>query len=195
MTSLEQEIRDILAANGTRFRSDCESHSELDFSLLDENGGTLITFDAKEKQRRIVLDHWPETGIPEPYLFILDDLAARKVLAHAPNAGLIVRDNLHSRYFFISVVDLFLMPRTRANRPIHRSQAALKGKWLIDLRNGVECARLFDAFVAMKRYLDQHEAIFIKTLACYGNYHGEMLHTGGEERQPEHWEKDVSSTR
>ncbi|MEW5829028.1 MAG: hypothetical protein AB1846_09085 [Chloroflexota bacterium] len=195
MTSLEQEIRDILAGSGTRFRSDCESHAELDFSLLDENGGTLVAFDAKEKQRRIVLDHWPATGIPEPYLFILDDLAARKVLAHAPNSGLIVRNNLHSRYFFISVVDLFLMPRTRANRPIHRSAPALKGKWLIDLRNGVECARLFDAFVAMKRYLDQHEDIFARTLSCYGDYHGETVHSGGEERRPEHWEQDVSSTR
>jgi hypothetical protein len=195
MNSLEQEIRDILTEKGTRFRSDCESHAELDFTLLDEKGGPLVAFDAKEKQRRIVLDHWPATGIPEPYLFILDDLAARKVLAHAPNSGLIVRDNLHGRYFFISVVDLFLMPRTRANRPINRGTPALKGKWLIDLRNGVECGRLFDAFVAMKRYLEDRETIFIKTLACYGGYHGETIHSGGEERKPEHWEKDVSSTR
>lgn len=195
MTSLEQEIRDILTGNRTHFRSDCESHLELDFTLLDGDGKTLIAFDAKEKQRRILLDHWPATGIPEPYLFILDDLAARKVLAHAPNSGLIVRDNLHSRYFFISVVDLFLMPRRRANRPINRNTPALKGKWLIDLRNGVECPRLLDAFVAMKRYLDEHEAIFVKTLACYGGYHGETIYTGGEERKPEHWEKDVSSTR
>ena len=44
-------------------------------------------------------------------------------------------------------------------------------------------------------YLDQHDAIFFKQLACYGHYAGEEVHDQGTIRRPGHWEIDISATR
>ena len=113
----------------------------------------------------------------------------------APNAGIIVRDNLRRLYFFFDVVRLFLMPRWRVNRSIEYNSPAIKGKWLVDLRNGVECASLLEAFEKIAEYYDAQELIFHKHLACYGDFVGETVGEGGIARKPEHWLKDRDATR
>ncbi len=86
-------------------------------------------------------------------------------------------------YYFYSVVDLFLMPKQRVNRTIRSQRKStgtdeaeeLKGKWLIDLRNGHASPDLRGAFVHIKHYLDEREAIFHEILACHGDFVGEEM--------------------
>lgn len=192
MASLEQEIRRYFQKRQIDYDDHSRSFSQLDFGFGSFFDNRYFSFDAKEKRRRYNTQNWP-TSIPEPHFFILDDLACRKILIHAPNAGLIVRDITQRQYVFFTVVDLFLMPKTRVNRRIGPQQQ--KGKWLIDLRNGQHFADLADVFVAIERYLDDRERIFHQVLACYGEYVDEEIGRGGIQRRPEHWSTDVNETR
>ena len=198
MTSLEQEIVGFFQAQDIPFHQHMEDDQRfvrLDFGFGDLAARRYFSFDAKEKRQRYRLDHWPETTIPEEHLFIVDDLAARKVLAFAPNSGLVVRDNVRGHYFLYTVVDLYLMPKQRLNRTIEKDVRKLKGKWLVDLRNGQVGASMADIFTAINTYLDTRPTIFQTNLACYGSYVGENVETGGITRRPEHWDKDVSETK
>ncbi len=191
---LEQEIKALLTKHEVSFDEGCASFDALDFCLHSEQRGDFY-FDAKEKRQEIQAANWPDIGVPQEHLFILDDLAARKLLKFAPDSGLVVRDNLRGLYFFFDVVRLFLMPRVRVNRRIEWSSPAIKGKWIIDLRNGEQCASLMEVFEKIAAYHDAQEEIFHKVLACYGDYVGEVIEEGGITRRPEHWIKDREETR
>ena len=151
--------------------------------------------DAKEKRQQYNLYNWKITSEQEQHIFIIDDLAARKILAYAPYSGMIVRDNLLGGYYFFSVLDLFLMPKIRVNRPIHKEQEALKGKWLIDLRNGRKCANLPEFLAVVRKYVEKREDLFLNQLECFGSYVGENIDQRGEVRKPSYWEIDVRETR
>lgn len=194
LPSLEQEIRTLLQQRRMEYDDHSGSFTQLDFGFGDGFANRYFAFDAKEKRQPYNLDNW-KTAIPEAHFFILDDLACRKILLHAPNAGLLVRDTPQQRYLFFSVVDLFLMPKVRVNRAIRRAQLEQKGKWLIDLRNGRSLPRLDEFFTAIDDYLDQRKSIFHETHECYGDYVGEEIGRGGIERRPEHWKKDFGATR
>ncbi len=192
--SLEQEIRTLFQQQRLEYDDHSDSFTQLDFGFGDRAAKRYFAFDVKEKRQPYRLDNW-KTIIPEPHFFILDDLACRKILLHSPNAGLLVRDTPQQRYLFFTVVDLFLMPKTRVNRAIRRAQMDLKGKWLIDLRNGHPLSRLDELFTAINDYLNRRKAIFHEIHECYGDYVGEEIGAGGIERRPEHWDKDHGATR
>ena len=194
MISLEQEIKEYLTKHGMPFEEGCDEFDKLDFCIHSEQRGTFH-FDAKEKRQKLQMANWPDIGVPEEHLFILDDLAARKTLLKAPRSGIIIRDNGISLYYFIPIVDLVLMPKVRVNRKINRNEPALKGKWLIDFRNSQECSGLQEVFRSIAHYVDVFPEIYQNTLECYGNYIGETIGKGGITRRPEHWDQDVSSTR
>ena len=195
MQSLESEFKTYFAQHQIPYEDHTTSLKKLDFSFGDPKAKTHFCFDVKEKRQHYTRQNWQQLDIPEAYLFILDDLAARKILAFAPNSGLVLRDNLNQKYYFFSIVDLFLMPKKRVNRTIKKQVETNKGKWLIDLRNGKVCDNLHGIFVAIDSYLKDREDIFLNTLACYGNYYGEKIGQGGVTRQPGHWKIDVTGTR
>lgn len=198
MVSLEQEIRTYFQQRRIPFADhtgQADRFQRLDFGFGDAGAKRLFHFDAKEKRQHYKLSNWPASDIPEPHLFILDDLAARKILLFAPNSGIVVRDNVRPAYYLFTIADLFLMPKQRVNRPIRHHQRALKGKWLIDLRNGLAVGSLAGIFASIEAYLDHRQDIFRKELACFGSYVGEDIGEGGSERQPQHWHTDVSETR
>lgn len=198
MLSLEQELLAHFRQHGIPFHQHVEGATRfmrLDFGFGDIGQKRYFSFDAKEKRQRYNLNNWPGAGIAEEHLFIIDDLAARRVLAFAPNAGLVIRDNLRRLYFLFTVVDLFLMPKLRVNRRLDLNPPLLKGKWLIDLRNGQSCPDLATVFTRIGAYLDQRETIFSQELACFGAYVGETIASGGVARQPQHWQRDISETR
>ena len=191
----EQEIKNFLTEYQIPFEEHCESFTKLDFCYTATKSNFQFHFDVKEKRQRYAADNWPMNGKKEENVFILDDLGARKTVKFAPNSGIIIRDTLHKRYIFFSVVDLFLIPKIRVNRNINRNQPELKGKWLIDLRHGVSCDTLEKTFLAVKNYVLSQDEIFNKYLACYGIYVEENISGGGITRIAEHWDKDVYSTR
>ncbi len=195
MESLENEIRRYFRQHEIPYDDNTRSFKKLDFGFGDPDARRHFAFDVKEKRQHYSLRNWPAVEMEEEHLFILDDLAARKVLAFAPNAGLVVRDNVRRKYFFFSVVDLYLMPKMRVNRKIRRTVEGLKGKWLIDLRNGLEVPDVAGVFRAIKSFLESRKRIFFEQHACYGEYVGEKVGEGGVLRIPQHWDTDVSGTR
>ena len=195
MISLEQEIRQYFNERKIAFDDHSNSLKLLDFGYGNRDSKRYFCFDAKEKCEPYQIKNWRQAKIPEKHLFILDDLAARKILAFAPNSGLVIRDNIHNSYYLYTIVDLFLMPKIRVNRKISRQIQTFKGKWLIDLRHGIRRNSLLDIFQSIEHYLDERENIFISTLECFGNYHGEAIRSDGITRIPKYWDKDYDRTR
>jgi len=195
MDSLEREIKDYFKQREIPLADNSNSYEKLDFAFGDKSTKRYFSFDVKEKRQRYNMKNWQVANIPEEYLFILDDLAARKILAYAPNSGIVVRDNMRHRYFLFTVVDLYLMPKQRVNRTIKKQVEAYKGKWLIDLRSGQKFDKLADVFDGIESYLDEKKEIFLNILECYGDYMGEEIGKGGIVRVPEHWQTDVEETR
>lgn len=194
MISFEQEIKNFLKAKQLEFKDNSSAFKRLDFSVrLDEQW--TFHFDAKEKRQKYNLQNWKLTAGQEPFTFIIDDLAARKILAFAPYSGMVVRDNLLGGYFFYSVLDLFLMPKIRVNRPIEKNMKAMKGKWVIDLRSGKKCNSMDEVLGLFHQYIGKREDLFLNILDCFGNYAGEDIGERGEVRRPEYWETDVKETR
>ncbi len=195
MISLEQEIKQYFNENEIVFDDYSNSLKFLDFGYGDRKSKRYFFFDAKEKCEPYQIKNWPQANIPEKHLFILDDLAARKILAFAPNSGIVVRNNMHGLYYLFTIIDFFLMPKIRVNRKINRQIQTLKGKWLIDLRNGAHCGDLVTVFQHIEHYLDERENIYTNTLECYGQYRGEKIGQGGITRVPKYWPKDYDRTR
>ncbi len=194
MLSFEQEIKKFLGEKKLAFQDNSSSFKRLDFTVhLDEKW--KFHFDAKEKRQPYNLKNWQLTAAQEPHTFIMDDLAARKILAYSPYSGMVVRDNRLGGYYFFSVVDLFLLPKTRVNRPIFKEKKGLKGKWLIDLRHGLKCNSMEQVLSLFQKYIEKREDIFINILECYGDYEGEQIGQRGEIRKKEYWDIDVKETR
>jgi hypothetical protein len=194
MISFEQEIKAFLQSKRLEYKDNSSSFKRLDFSVrLDEQW--TFHFDAKEKRQKLNLFNWKLTADQEPHTFIVDDLAARKILAFGPYSGMVVRDNLLGGYYFYSVLDLFLMPKIRVNRPIEKQQKALKGKWVIDLRNSKKCASMDEVLQQFHQYIAKREDLFLNILDCFGDYQGEDIGERGELRRPGHWDTDVAETR
>ena len=191
--AFEQELRTYLQQAGRPFTDETRAFYELDFTLLLSTGARFH-LEAKEKRQPYNMAAWP-TFAPERELFILDDLTVRKCLAFAPRAGVVVKDGVARRYLFFSVLDLALMPRQRVNRRIERNAPDLKGKWLIDLRNGQVARDVAGLLALVDNYLaGLHAALYLEH-ACYGRYVGENVGEGGTTRRPGHWEKDVRNAR
>lgn len=192
--SMEQEIKSYFAQRGIPFSDNSASYEDLDFTILDRSGLPLFRLDVKEKRQHYNLQHWPAFA-PEADLLILDDLSVRKCLAHAPQSGILVRDNLGQRYLFFSVIDLALMPRQRVNRPINRNRPEHKGKWLINARNGQIASSLHRCMDYLKDYLHRLDTTILTSTSCYGRYVGETIDSAGIVRNPSHWDVDVNDTR
>jgi len=192
--SFEQEIKKFFAQKAIKFSDASSSYDQLDFTIYDRQEQPSFHVDVKEKRQKYNLKNWPQFA-PEADLFVLDDLTVRKCLAHAPQSGILIRDNLREKYIFFSVVDLALMPRLRVNRPINRNQPDVKGKWLINLQNGKSTSSLDKAIFNIRYYLRDMNVILFDTLECYGNFVDEKIEIGGVVRKPIYWDKDVKSTR
>ncbi|MCP4346217.1 MAG: hypothetical protein GY795_11920 [Desulfobacterales bacterium] len=193
--SFEKEIKNYLNTNGINYKDQSDSFEYLDFELEQfHDSEKSFHLDVKEKRQRYNMQNW-KTKIPQEYFFIIDDLAARKILAYAPRSGIIIRDNILNRYCLFTVLDLYLMPKKRTNRPIKKQTDAYKGKWLVDLRNGIIAEDLATIFGNIHVYLKYLKKTYLETLECYGKYQGEIIDQQGIIRKPEHWNIDVAETR
>jgi len=196
MQSLEQEFKTFLKSRNVKFTDNCESYKLLDFTLNNFSNGKDFHIDVKEKRQKINTKNWPTiTETDEEHTFIIDELAARKIIAYAPHAGLIIRDNIYERFYWFSILDLALMPKYRLNRSIQKSTLQQKGKWVIDLRNAAKSKSLSDVFVSIEKYCTDIVTLCTEYLPCYGTYHAENIAQGGATRKPGHWDVDVKETR
>ncbi|HHY55355.1 MAG TPA: hypothetical protein GYA08_07950 [Chloroflexi bacterium] len=189
----ETELREFLAQRNARFIDQTRGFYDADFALMLSDGARFA-LEVKEKRQPYTVQAWP-TATPEPHMFILDDLTVRKCLGFAPRAGVAVKDVVGQRFVFFSVIDLALMPRVRVNRRIERNKPDLKGKWIIDLRNGKSAATLDDLLGHLQNYLGNLHSILYEIHPCYGDFWGESVGEGGITRRPDHWTQDVRNSR
>lgn len=187
----EQEVKSYLTAHAIPFEDGTKSKSHLDFHLSRQK----IFFDAKEKSQKFSMRNWSEATIAQEDLFIIDDLAVRKLLFHAPRSFCLVKDSSAepSMYYIYSIVDLMCIPKTRVRRPIERSVKAFKGKWPISLRDGAIFETLGDAMVYLLHYGNNFPLIFNTHIDCWGKYPSETIKTSGRTRTASYWKKDSKS--
>ena len=187
----EHHVKAYLSASGEPFIDCTASHTMLDFHLTRMN----IHIDVKEKCQKFSMNNWREATTRQEYLFIIDDLAVRKLLLHAPNSFSIIRDSSISPavYHVFSIVDFLCIPKKRCRRTISRSVTTLKGKWLVDLRDAAIFHTLDDAMTYILRYSSKHKSIFQTHLDCWGNYGSERIGKGGITRTERYWHRDAKA--
>lgn len=187
----EKEVKALLNDRNIRFKDGTRSTSELDFFLPDYH----IHFDAKEKAQPFSMNNWAEARMPQEFLFIIDDLAARKLLQHAPLSFCLIKDSSISppMLYIYSIVDLLCIPKKRVKRPIERTVKAFKGKWLIDLRDAAVFDALGDALDYMLTYKRKFPLIFNTHIDCWGRYPSEEVKPSGRVRSAKYWAKDSQS--
>lgn len=185
---LEQEVKHCFLKRGITFLDHTRSHHELDFALPDPG----IHLDVKEKLQQFSKANWSNVATPQEYLFIIDDLAVRKMLLHAPRSFCLIKDSSPSppMYYIYSIVDLLCIPKTRVRRPIERQVKGYKGKWLVDLRDAAAFVSLDGALDYVLAYEKQFPAIFQEHIDCWGKYPSERLVESGTKRRAEYWKKD-----
>ena len=191
MISLEQEVKIYLKDNKYRYSDSTGSMTNPDFGIL--LGDKIFQLEVKEKQQKYNCLNWNISEENEFYTFILDDLSARKISKNSPSA-LLVR-NVDNIYTIFTDLDLLLMPKKRVNRRISKSIDTLKGKWLIDIRCGVQAKNLDYVLSFIKSYQRDRSSLYLEGTACYGDYPNEYVGIAGSIRTGGYWKQDLESTR
>lgn len=171
--AFERRVRRALNSDGEfELLDSTDSFDEVDFELGVR--GRRIFLEVKEKKQRY-RDLWAELAdVPEDHLFILDELAVRKIMLRAPRAYLLVHDAIAGLFAVFGALELLTMPKTRVNRSIDGGVPTFKGKWLIDRRNGESCETVEEAVSFIKRRLSSEDEYW-KALACHARYENESL--------------------
>lgn len=173
--SFEKKVRRGLEADGEFVLLDStDSFDEVDFELGCR--GRRLFLEVKEKKQKY-REAWVEaagTPLAESDLFILDELAARKIVLRAPRAYLITHDLPNERFSVFGALELITIPKARVNRSIDGGVATFKGKWLIDLRHGQSFDNLEESLAFLKRR-SAGEEDYWGALACHGRYENERL--------------------
>jgi hypothetical protein len=187
----EQEIKTYLTSQHISFTDNTRDVGALDFFLPSFN----VYFDAKEKRKQFSMHNWREANTPQEYFFIVDDLAVRKMLYHAPDSFCLIRDSSASpaMYYVYSIVDFLCIPKRRVRRPIKRTVLAFKGKWLVDLRDAACFDELADAVKYMTVYRRKHKTIFEEHIDCWGSYRSEKIPKSGTTRTAAYWKEDAKA--
>ena len=189
----EQDIKMLLAARHEDFVDQTASHTAIDFHLPRR----AICIDVKEKRQKFSTRNWAGALPPQEHLFIVDDLAVRKLLLHAPDSFCLIRDSSARSvmHYVYSIVDFLCIPKQRSRRPIERSVRALKGKWLVDLRDAAAFEKLGEALDYILRYPRKRKEIFERHIDCWGKYHTEVILTAGATRTAHYWKEDATAHR
>lgn len=136
MNEFERQFCQSLSRLGLKYEDYTASGNHPDVKIL-RKGTNSLWAELKEKRSRINLHKWPTVKIPEHRLLIVDELTCRKLFFYGPDAVLVVWDRVVNCFYFTDALDLWVMPRVRANRPIETPRGGIvyKGKWLLDLKN------------------------------------------------------------
>ncbi len=187
----EQDIKSHLVDRREPFLDNTSSLTALDFALTRHN----IQIDAKEKRQPFAMTHWKDASMPQEFLFIVDDLAIRKLLLHAPYSFTLIRDSSvsPSSFYVFSLVDFLCIPKLRVRRKIRRNVPTVKGKWLIDLRDAASFDTLSDSIDYIIQYPKKNNAIFRDHIDCWGSYPSERIGSGGTTRTAKYWKEDAKT--
>lgn len=192
--SLEKEVKEYFDKNKINFRDSTDSKNLLDFKYLDPVSKFVFSFDTKEKLQKYNMNNWTDL-IPEKDCFIIDELGIKKVMCLTPDSGIIVKDGMTGKYVFFNCLDFLCMPKIRANRRINYNTESLKGKWILNLENGIQRESLSEIFSDINDYMSEKDHLFYKKIECYKNYIGEDVEIKGIIRTNYYKNIDYNITR
>ena len=176
MPSFEKQMVKHLDSSKYLYKDNCASTTKIDFAIAINQ--RKFSVDVKEKRQKYK-SHWTDK-IPEQHLFIIDDLAARKIFMDSPYSAIIVSDANTNKFYIFDALTLFLMPKIRVNRRL--SGGSLKGKWLVDFRNAEEADTLGEVLDILKEYVNFCEDGCTKMTECCHQFRGEELEICGTTR-------------
>lgn len=135
------------------------SLDELDFAVVGPDDRLVgVELKAKHQPYRGWSELWPTT--PERELFILDELALRKIVGAGRYAYLVVADLPGRRWCLWSTAELVLATKVRTVRKLAATASRLKAKILLDLREAAvqvdDEHTAADALAEMLSASDQH---------------------------------------
>lgn len=193
LISLEQEVDNYLRSCGALFRNNADTDN-IDFtiSVNEKDISRNYWLEVKEKRQQTNTSAWPNVNWSAHNIFIIDELAIRRLLTKAPNAGVLVRDAVKNRYYFSDITRLVLMPRMRVNRDV--SNTCRKGKWMLNLKD-FSRLDLNDLYSVLESHLNYLKPIYDQTTECFGNFESETIPTGGEPRSEAMRRYDYNATR
>jgi hypothetical protein len=143
----------------TRLSSRTAALDRLDFAVLGP-GERLCELELKAKHQpyRSWSDLRP--GVAERDLFILDELALRKVIDAGRYAFLLVHDQPTNRWVVWTTMDLVLASKVRVNRRLTTGIDRVKAKVLLDLTDSphhhTELVAALSAVASATRVIDRH---------------------------------------
>lgn len=131
------------------------STDRLDYQLLGP-GERLVETELKTKRQPY--QGWAKfrPDIPERDLFILDELALRRIVDAGRYAFLLVNDMPGRRWCLWSTADLVLTSKSRIARTLARESERVKGKLLISLvEHSIICATLGEAIETLVESVEE----------------------------------------
>jgi hypothetical protein len=158
---LEGRVEDALDAHPalTRLASHTSSLDRLDFAVLAP-GERLCQLELKAKHQPYRAWGDLRAATAEQDLFILDELALRKVVAAGPYAALLVRDDPGDRWVLWTTMDLVLADKVRVNRRLATGLDRIKAKVLLDLTDSphhhTTLTAALSALAVAMRMIDRH---------------------------------------
>ena len=132
--TLEREVATAIRAHPdlVALRTSTAATDRLDFQMRGP-GDRLCELELKTKRQpyRGWDRYWPD--LSERDLFILDELALRRLIEAGRFAFLVVRDLPGDRWCLWSTMELVLTTKVRVSRELAGRRPSIKGKVLIDL--------------------------------------------------------------
>jgi len=190
---LELATIDILKDKGLRFNDNTKSYTNADFDVFLEKN-VILKLEVKEKIKYNV-NNWVGlfTKEQEPFKFILDDTAFRRCMLSGGNEMLLIQ-NVNYDFVVFSVLDLAYSIKKRGNRELENKDKEkptwLKGKCIIDMRNGKHFKTLNDAIDYACNFVKPSNISCILNINdCYGRYNSEIIDLCGTLRTQENRDK------
>jgi hypothetical protein len=145
---IESQVEHALVSHSrlTLLRASTQSFDRLDFQILAP-GERLVELEVKAKHQPLS-SGWQRLrpDVQSADLFVLDELALRKILDAGRYAFLLVRDIPRARWVLWSAGDLLVASRVRHARRLDKEASAIKGKLVFDLsETGFSTPTLSDA--------------------------------------------------
>ena len=198
IVSFEQEMEDLLfraqTKHGWAYYNNCDDSNQTDFAIQFGRQARWFHLELKEKRQPFNPINWPEVPVPREHVFILDELTVRRLLGRAPFGGIALREIMTGKYYFFPITRLILMPKVRMNRSMGERKI-LKGKWILDLRNGHDVDTIKDLLRLIYQYAEKFAIKDVTTTECIGDYVGEEIPIGGRLRTEDLKQIDLEATR
>ncbi|MCP4957704.1 MAG: hypothetical protein GY925_00390 [Actinomycetia bacterium] len=139
---LEQQVAGEFEANPAvrLLETNTNRYDRLDYSVATTSVTAAgVELKAKWQPYRGWGHHRPD--VDQADLFILDELALRRIVTDGTNSHLLIYDHPMRRWVIFGVADLILAPKARIARQLQGRRPTTKGKVLIDLRDGLQAGQ------------------------------------------------------